>query len=173
MKSHWLLLPDLCYQTCTKGWLIPCTLVISTNYKGKCSFTHVTAPPRSIPLTLCDKQQQHLIKGFCQKRVPLSLWGCSHQLWGWCCKLLGKSAFAMTNPILNDASEVLFYSGPSATEFINFTPENIIFYLIWEDSTGLLERPLYFAWKGLKSVKGFMPLFDKVSTEKALKTMDK
>lgn len=79
----------------------------------------------------------------------------------------------MMNPILNDASEVLFYSGPSATEFVNFTPENIIFYLIWEDSTGLLERPLYFAWKGLKSGKGFMPLFDKVSTEKALETMDK
>lgn len=58
-----------------------------------------------------------------------------HQLRGWRCRLLSKSALAMTNGILNNASKV-FYSGPLATTFINFTLENIIVYLIWEDTTG-------------------------------------
>lgn len=45
MKSHWILLPDLCYQTYAKGWLIPCTSVISTNLQGKIFFRTCDSSP--------------------------------------------------------------------------------------------------------------------------------
>lgn len=96
-------------------------------YKGKYSFAHVTPPPHCIPLTLCDKQQKHLMKGFCQKRVPLSPWGCSPQLCGCCCcTLLSKSAFSVRNPSL---VPLRFYSGPSVTNIHQFHPGKHYFLL--------------------------------------------
>lgn len=84
-------------------------------------------------------------KGFCQKLAPLSLWVCLPLALRLSFRLLSKSVSAMTDATLNDASEVLFYSGPFVTKFINFTLENTILYLIWKDSASLLERPVCFA----------------------------
>lgn len=159
MKNHWTLLPDKRYQTYAKGWLVPCTSVISTKYIHShtrlCSHT-------AYHWLICDKQEQHLIKGLCCKFVPLSLWACLPSALRLTLQTSQQICFCY-DECNSDVSEVLFYSGPLVKKFISFTLENIILYLSWEDSTCSVERPLYFAWKWLKSMEGFMSLFDKVS----------
>lgn len=98
MKNHWSLLPDMCYQTYAKSWLI--IWVSSMNYSKILLHVHVACSHTTTPLMLCDKQGQHLIKGFFYNLFLFPFEYVCHQLWGWCCKLLRKSAFAKTNATL-------------------------------------------------------------------------
>ena len=76
------------------------------------------------------------MKGFLCKLVPLALWVCLPSAVRLMLQTSQQICFCYDEWNF-DVSEVLFYSGPLAKQFINLTLENTVVYLIWEDSSTL------------------------------------
>lgn len=148
--------------TYSKDWFIFYT-VNSTSYKAKYLCTHDCSSTLHTP-DIMSHATAVFDQGLCQKLVPLFFWICLSSVLRLMLQTSQQTYFCYDEYNYEWCLwGFVLYSGPSVIKFINFTLENTVLYLIWEDSTGLLERPLYSVWKWLKSIGGFMPLFDKVS----------
>lgn len=78
----------------------------------------------------------------------------------------------MRNMTLNVAFVALVSFLALASKLTNSTPETIFCSLFWKSLIGLSVRSLRFFWKQSENFYGFLPLFNILSTENALRLID-